>query len=273
MGVDITITATSRPEILRRTLQSFNTNMFRFHSSLIRNVFINVDPVGTADPKETIRVCSEVFDPKIVTAHVPSTPSFPKAFIWTWQQTLSTDSACVFHLEDDWELLRPVDMQQLFLLLYLYPDLTSLKLSAFASATHVLKCWDKFCTWNGTFFEVPPNLRGLLGFCGHPTLLRKEFVRAVLPYLDDTKNPEKQIKGSHPQFGQYILSHRFGWYHGQDEPAAVKDIGRQWMIDNGFRKSGSKAWFTEWEDSEGKKPKLVESDADKKPSTGLKLVK
>ena len=273
MGIDITITATCRPDILDRTLRSFSQNLFRPHSQIINNVFVNIDPIGPSDPHTTAKVLSRYFPTHKITTHIPNTPSFPKAFIWCWQQTLSTPSACVFHLEDDWELTRPVDLQNLFLLLYLYPDLSILRLSAFRSGTHVMKCWNKLIQWNGTFFETPPDLRGLLGFCGHPSLIRKEFIRTVLPHLDSEKNPEKQIKGSHPVFGHYILSHRFGVYHGQDEPAAIRDIGRQWMIQNQYRKSGSKAWFTQWENFGEQKPKSEEIVADKKLSTGLKLIK
>lgn len=270
MGIDITITATARPEILRRTLESFCSNLFRPHMDIINNVFINIDPVGTGTQQATLTVCKEFFPGHKVTAHLPNTASFPKAFTWCWQQTLSTDSACVFHLEDDWELLEPLDLKEMFLVLYLYPDLAALRLSAFPSGTHIMKCWDKFISWNGTFFEVPPNLRGLLGFCGHPSLIRKEFIREVLPHLDDSKNPEKQIKGRHPKFGNYILSHRFGVYQRQDAPAAVIDIGRKWMVKNGFRKAGSKAWFTKWESTTEQAPKQEQSE---NPSNVIKLVK
>lgn len=275
MGIDITITAMSRPEILRRTLDSFCSKMLRPHMSIINNVFINIDPGGTATQRDTAKVCSEFFSPKKITTHLPYEASFPKAFIWTWRQALTTNSACVLHLEDDWELLTPVDAYQMFILLHLYPDLSVLRLSAFRSGTHIMKCWDKLISWNGTFFEVPPNLRGLLGFCGHPSLVRKDFIKHVLPHLDDTRNPEKQIKGKHPKFGQYIMSHRFGVYHGQDQPPTIKDIGRRWMIDNGFKKAGSKAWFTRWENVNGEKnpEPEVKPAAVKEKSNVLKLIK
>lgn len=271
MGIDITITATSRPEILRRTLSSFCKNMFRTHMDLVNNVFINIDPVGTHSQQDTVMVCKEFFTPGKVVSRLPSTPSFPKAFCWVWSEALSTNSGCVFHLEDDWELLRPIDIRQMFILLHIYPDLALLRLSAFPSGNHIMKLWDKMISWNGTFFEVPPNLRGLLGFCGHPSLIRKEFVQHVLPHLDDTKNPEKQIKGNHPEFGQYILSHRYGVYQLQDKRATVRDIGRQWMVENGFRKSGSKAWFTEWETKDGGKPARLPESSDQ--TNALRIIK
>jgi hypothetical protein len=276
MGIDITITATSRPDILRSTLTSFCANLFRPHMNIIHNVFINIDPIGPGTQQDTLAVCREFFPGRIITAHLSDTASFPKAFVWCWQQTLSTNSSCVFHLEDDWELLESVDLRELFLLLYLYPDLSVLRLSAFQSGTHIMKCWDKFISWNGTFFEIPPNLRGLLGFCGHPSLIRKEFIQTVLPHIDDTKNPEKQIKGVNKQFGNYILSHRFGVYQHQDSPAIIRDIGRQWMTKHGYRKSGSKAWFTQWEsdnpENSKENPKSDIDSTSKEPNI-LKLVK
>lgn len=275
MGIDITITATSRPDILRRTLKSFRDLMIGPHMDAINNVFINIDPVGTHTQRETANVCGEFFPVRKLTIHMPPAPSFPKAFIWTWAQTLNTNSACVFHLEDDWELLRSIDLQQLFILLYLYPDLALLRLSAFPSGTHIMKCWDKMISWNGTFFEVPPNLRGLLGYCGHPSLIRKEFVKTVLPHLDDSRNPEKQIKGGNTVFGKYILEHRFGVYQPPDTMATVRDIGRMWMVENGFRKSGPKAWFTQWETKDGIMPDEVQGQvqvaesASEKPKLSL----
>lgn len=271
MGIDITITATLRPGVLEKTLSSFHTRMFKPTMHLINNVFVNIDQVGPGTVNSVTDVCEKYFPRRKLTIRTSAKPSFPKAFIWTWSQTLSTNSACVFHLEDDWELLREVNLQRLFLILYLYPDLASLRLSAFSSGTHIMKCWDKFISWNGTFFEIPPNLRGLLGFCGHPSLIRKEFIQYVLPHLDDTKNPEKQIKGGHSVIGAYINGHRFGVYQEQDSPAMVRDIGRQWMIKAGYRKSGSKAWFTQWESVNGEGPKVVEKIINKESNTDTKL--
>ena len=250
MGIDITMTATRRPGILDITLNSFYNLMFKPKASLINNVFVNIDPVGPGTLNDTIDICRKYFPHDKLIVHSPNTPSFGKAFVWTWTQTLSTESACVFHLEDDWELQREVDLHQMFLLLYLYPDLALLRLSAFPSGAHIMKCWDKFISWNGTFFEVPPNLRGLLGFCGHPSLIRKDFIRHITPYMDEDKNPEKQIKGNHPVFGPYIRGSRFGVYQKQDSEALVRDIGRQWMIKTGYRKAGSKAYFMQWEKQE-----------------------
>lgn len=248
MGIDITITATQRPAILERTLKSFYYHMLRPKMNLIQNVFVNIDPVGPGTLNETKAVLQKYFSSSKLQITMPKTPGFGKAFVSVWRQAAWSDSACVFHLEDDWELLKEVDLQKMFLLLYLYPELSVLRLSAFSSGTHIMKCWDKLLNWNGTFFEVPHRLRGLLGFCGHPSLIRKDFVRQVIPYIDEGKNPEKQIKDSNPQIKDYINNHRYGVFQEQDAPATIRDIGRKWMTKTGYRKAGSKAWFTQWEE-------------------------
>ena len=45
-----------------------------------------------------------------------------------------------------------------------------------------------------------------------------------------------------------VLKWRYGVYGGRAQPASVRDIGRDWMVENGLRKAGSKAWFTTWEE-------------------------
>ncbi len=247
--IDITITATRRPDVLRRTIESFWHNMFAPKRQLVNKVFINIDPIGPGTMEDTRDVLYDYFAHDQVVYYSPFTASFPKAFIRVWQAAAKTDSETVFHLEDDWELRDPIDLTKMYMTLFLYPDLSILRLSAFPSGTNMLRTWNKQIFWNGTFFEVPPNLRGLLGFSGHPQLIRKDFVRAIVPYLDDSRNPEKQIKGDNKHFGEYIQSHRFGWYIFQDTRANIIDIGRNWMIKHRLRKKGSKAWFTEWEEA------------------------
>lgn len=250
MPIDITITATCRPGILRRTLETFSKYMLRPKSNIGYKVFINVDPLGPGTQWETIKVCFDYFDEADVIYHIPRKPSFPKAFMWVWREASNSNSPYVLHLEDDWELLRPVDIEKLLILLHLHSDLAILRLSAFPSKMQTCKNWDKYLNWNGTFFEVPPDLRGLLGFAGHPSLICKEFVRTILPCMDDDINPEKQIKGNNRHCGGYIKAHRYGVYIEQNAPPLIKDIGRAWMLKTGYRKRGSKAWFTEWEKPE-----------------------
>ena len=128
-----------------------------------------------------------------------------------------------------------------------FPNLQIMRLNSFASGQTMTKNWNKFIPWNGIFFEIPPNERGLLGFTGHPSLIRQSFIDEVAPKLNPERNPEKQIKGKNPAFKHLFQDpNRYGVWGVRGKGPVVRDIGRQWMIINGYRKKGSKAWFTEY---------------------------
>jgi hypothetical protein len=44
---------------------------------------------------------------------------------------------------------------------------------------------------------------------------------------------------------------RYGVYAKPNDPPAILDIGRKWMVENKLRKRGNKAWFTQWEEDNG----------------------
>ena len=110
-----------------------------------------------------------------------------------------------------------------------------------------MKNWKYFYPFNGEFFECPKHLRREVGFCGHPSLIRGEFVQNIAPYLDQEKNPEKQFHHGRPELMQEIDCWRYGVFAEPNQPPAIRDIGRKWMIQNKFKKAGSKAFFTQWE--------------------------
>ena len=248
MPLDVTITATRRPAILRQTLESFDKNLFSQYRK--KRAIINVDPVGDdIDPQRVVDVCQEFFEE--VTSNCPDEASFPKAFKWVWSQ-VSAD--WVFHLEDDWELTREVSFSVLGDLLLKHRDLAMLHLPAFHSSQEHLKAWGHFIPWNGEFYEVPQERRLQLGFCGHPSLIKSAFVRATYPHLSEDKNPEKQFHHHNAKIVTEVSRWRYGWYGEPAAPPAppiVRDLGRHWAVANGWQKKGQKAFFTEWEKVDG----------------------
>lgn len=238
--LDITMTACNRPEILERTLSSFHENMN------LKNVkcrlVVNVDKVGTDAPlKETIEICLNYFrDTKF---NFPEIPSFPKAFKWAWSQV---EAPYVLHLEDDWELLRPISLHEIIELLDKYEDLALLRLPAFIATENTMKNWNKFFPWNGEFFECPKEIVGGLGFCGHPSIIKNKFVKHIAQFIDTKRNPEKQIKGRNGLLKDFLTSFRYGVYGKPNSPPIIRDLGRKWMIEKGWGKEGSKAWFVRW---------------------------
>jgi hypothetical protein len=178
------------------------------------------------------------------------TCGFPAAFKYVWEEALNYYPDFILHLEDDWCLNRYVDINHLLGLFTKYPDLGILRLSAFKSSIDKTKTWNKFTHWNGDFFEIAEQDRGLLGFAGHPSIIRPEFVKLAVKTLDPTRNPEKQLKGRNKILRPYFESHRFGVYNEQNAGPLVTDLGRRWMLANGYRKAGSKAHFTTWQKEE-----------------------
>lgn len=240
--LDITMTATRRPEILFRTLHSFYENCFRPVAKDCR-VIINIDPVGHSMPShEMINIISSFFPRYII--GMPLEASFPKAFIWCWK---NSTAHWVFNLEDDWELLQKVDLQQMIQTMMIFPQLALLRLPYNRSEEKTQKNWSHFYPWNGHFYSLPEGKKLELGFCGHPSLIRGSFVQRAWPWLDPTCNPEKQFHHGHPHLMEHVLNHEYGnWGRPGDGPY-VRDIGRDWMIQNGHAKKGNKAHFTQWE--------------------------
>jgi len=239
--LDVLITATKRPDVLAKTLDSFKRNLFK---DAPVTVFLNVDPVGSnCDPQVLLEIVLAYF-PNVVWRN-PAVPDFAKAFKWCW---MKSSSDWVFHLEDDWELVRPVDLGKLISILEKNKDLALLRLPFFYSGEDSMKNWNKFFPWNGEFYECPKEMRQGVGFCGHPSLIKGEFVRSIAPHLSEESNPEKQFHHINTKVINEVLKWRYGVYGVPISPPFLKDLGRKWMVQNNLKKKGSKAFFTTWEE-------------------------
>lgn len=237
--LDITMTATKRPAVLDVTLGSFKRHLFRDTDCCL---ILNIDPVGLSIPASAVSlVAGQYFNHRI--EKVPSTASFPAAFHWAWFQAKND---FVFNLEDDWELLRPVDLDDMIKVMERNHDLAVLRLPWKPLGETASKNWKYFFPWNGNFFECPARLKRSIGFCGHPSLIRGDFVRATVRHLNTEKNPEKQFHYNSKVVAE-VDKWRFGVYGFPGQPAAIRDIGRRWMVGAGLQKAGSKAFFTTWE--------------------------
>lgn len=239
--IDITMTATRRPELIWKTLDTFLSRYF-FRSNNCR-LIINVDPVGRDMRSfEIIELCKKYF--QNIICRCPKEPSFPRAFKWVWSQA---DADFVFHLEDDWELLRFVNLNKMIEIMEINPDLAILRLPWKPTGQDSAKNWRYFFPWNGEFFECLEEHKREVGFCGHPSLIRGGFIRNTVKYIDENRNPEKQFHHGPLELMREIDKWRYGVFAEQNQPPAIRDIGRRWMIENNYRKMGNKALFTNWE--------------------------
>ena len=251
--LDITTTATLRPAILGHTYATFTQRLFRPEIADYRCV-LNVDPIGEElSPEIVINVARQFFPD--TTAHVAEIPNFASALKWCWS---NTQAEYVFNLEDDWEMLKDVDLSDMLAIMDENPTLAHLRLSMFPAkllpedsvkgSGLCLRQWNRYIPWNGRFFEVPPDKIGQLGYSGHPSLMRGEFVRKMAKYLWAGWCPEKTLKGSFPWIHAEMLKWRFGAYHEYlyNSPKTIRDHGRVWREQHDFYKTRQHKFLT-WE--------------------------
>jgi hypothetical protein len=243
MTLDVCMTAVCRLEIIERTLVSFQEKMFKEYPY---RLIINLDPVGRLEEKDAIvKMVDRVTKSRDTLWRFPVEPSFPRAFQWCWRQSRTP---YIFHLEDDWELLRVINIIEMLDLMERHSSIAILRLPYTPCSPESNKAWNKLLPWNGEFYEVPEDLRGLLGFAGHPSLICKEFVGLALRQVDGLRNPEKQLKWKPTvRYGRIFQGMRYGVYGKPGDGPAVKDIGGAWREENGWTKGASPAFFTRWE--------------------------
>lgn len=242
MNIDVTITACRRPEILERTLDSFYHHMLEGHNC---TAAMNIDPIGDGFYQETWDVCRTFFPNCNI--HIADKPNFSDAFKWVWQHRMGANY--VLHLEDDWELLKEVDVEYMVSILEKHPKLALLRLPQFKADGDRMKNWNKFFPWNGEYFECPEELKMSVGFCGHPSLIKREFIDNTVNFIDTTTNPEKQFHRGPKEIMDEVAKWSYGVYGTPNSSNMIRDLGRKWMVENNWKKKGSKAFFMEWERS------------------------
>ena len=224
--IDITMTATIRPLILERTLYSFTKKMLTDKNRY--RLIINVDPIGeNVASKEVLKVAKKYFDD--ITYNYPDIPGFCKAAMWCWRQTTAE---YIFHLEDDWELLCPINIDSMIDILNENPKLISLRLNKDNTGSNKqTRAW-------GFMYYPKISL--------NPTLFKGNFIREVVELMDPELNPEKQLRPTDKhERGRLIALITNGIYTKDSTGIVVKDIGRSWMDKSNFTKE---IGFREWKE-------------------------
>ena len=222
--IDITMTATIRPSILERTLSSFCQKMLTDKNRY--RLILNLDSIGEdISGKEMTKIAKKYFDDIVVNS--PDTPGFCKAVMWCWRQTTSN---FVYHLEDDWELLHPINIDYMINILETYPKLISLRLNKDNTGQ------SKHSRLYGFVYYPKISL--------NPTLFKGNFLREVVELMDPDLNPEKQLRATDKhERGKLISLITNGIYTKESTGRVVKDIGRDWMENSKYTKETG---FREW---------------------------
>ena len=109
-NLSFTTTALARPDILHRTYSSFSSKLRGINLKNL-TLHINVDPIPNdmGAVTETIKVAKLFF--KDVNWHIAPKPNYSSAVKWCWNAAMTK---FIFHLEDDWELAAPFDMEKIW---------------------------------------------------------------------------------------------------------------------------------------------------------------
>lgn len=221
--IDITMTATQRPNILDKTLESFSKNIFNERDRY--RLIINIDPIGEdCSGLEIINICLNYFD---TVFHFTEVPFFTRAVMYCWDEA---DTDYIFHLEDDWELLKKINIDEMIKILESDKKMASLRLNK-----------------EKTMFSEYGKRNGYVPFSKlslNPTLIKKEFIKGVLPLMEENLNPEKQLRVSDSERGKFISKWTHGIYVKESFDEVVRDLGRPWMENTRFCK---KIGFMKWE--------------------------
>lgn len=242
--IDVTLVAGRRPELLRRTLESFEANLFA--NCRIDKFYCNIDPFGGDDQDhiECKRILMNIVPDAIV--FEPRLASYGAAVKRLWQHTSSN---YVFHFEDDWLIHEPLAQDDI--------------LPLFDHKTRMISLMCKTKYWNARsqfhyarrrfpiigklpfVITILPFVPGKLIddedhplFTFSPSFLEGNFARVCARLIKPEINTEKQFyNGTNRVLEEYVSQYRNRFYFGRHSPNIIEDIGREWRASKGIKKN------------------------------------
>jgi len=223
-AIDVSIVAGRRPDLLERTLASFEENLFRNFE--IARVIANIDPIfgDEADHLKCIDLIRAMDSDALVSE--PEEPGFGAAVKRTWS---STQASVILHLEDDWLLNYPIMPKDIAI----FDSEPRVMQAAF---NHHYKFWDT--RERGPYrvarrrikvlgFETPFKRR-YPDFTTSPGFLRGDFARRCAALMNPAYDPEKQFTNrKNEDLMAFASDYRIALI-GNGPTFPISDIGREW---------------------------------------------
>lgn len=243
MRLDITTTATIRPHVVERTLWSFNRLAFR---GVDTRLILNIDPVGQENytQDDIVKIALRYFSNPLI--RTPDSAHYIEALRWTWSQV---ESELFFFLEDDYQLLCPLDVSLMMNAFKADEKLALLRLPKGDTTDH--EChWARYgggftAQWNGHYYSGRH-----LQFTGMPSMIRTEWMRPFLAEVTNDKSIEIQSRLLIRAKSPIMRGWNYGVFAEANCPATVKDIGVEWRRQMRIQKNGGpkelKIGFTGW---------------------------
>jgi hypothetical protein len=238
--IDVGIVAIVRPEILRKTLESFYNRVIAPNWEFRFRAIVNVDPLGpdnsypSAKEMEAIVGIVEEFMP-VRSAHIPvSEKAHHMALGRVWSRVTTE---YMVHLEDDWIFHKPVSLGPCIDFLEQLPTASGVVFDR--ADRSVLD--GKVETIAGGADRVVVRRCDLHG---PPAILRRHYAKNLGALFLFTKRkglPKKIIKRDkviQDFLTRYPLA---GVYMGEDKKGrVVSDSGREWRFKHNMEKKGRK---------------------------------
>lgn len=237
--LDVSLVCGARPGLLKETLESFSSRLFKNFD--IKTCFVNLDPFegGQEEVAACEEICREYF-PRIVTRK-PETPNFTRAVKWLWSQP---QADWCFHMEDDWTLNREVRAEEF--------------VAAQERRVNQVTLMTREKNWGyRSHFHYEPSRFVVLGkdfgkslnkkrpiFTTSPSFVQRTFAHQCSELMDETLDPEKQLNYMNPPLNAYTAKFRNRFIGARREYVAV-DIGRKHRDDQGILKTvenGASIW-------------------------------
>jgi hypothetical protein len=238
--IDVTLISGRRPDLLERTLASFQENLFR--NFTVGQFIANIDPF--AGDESDHRRCRNIIRGQFPAATLiePQQASFGMAVKNTWTRSLAD---VVFHLEDDWILNEAVHSEDVLA-----------RLTEGAAAIQLLS---KELQWDGTPFKQSVMRKRFLGiavgeavinvFGTSPGFWIGDVLRQAGRLMNPDLDPEKQMRPRiNPPLFKMLNHHRCAVMSSKAGGELIVDIGREWRESRRITKNvvgGKSIWETQ----------------------------
>jgi hypothetical protein len=223
--IDITMTATLRPQIIEQTFISIIDKIVKNQDDRYR-LIINIDNVGeNIKQEEIVNIAKKYFSDIIF--NCPETPSFLKAVKWVWGQATNN---FIFHIEDDWVITREIDVDDMIRILNKYDRLSSLRLNKRTTPEKEFIEKEWFAgIWNYIKEDNFYLCHGWVGiFSLNPNMIKRKFIKEVLPKMLVELNPEKQLREPSKYMRDTIKNWQYGIYSRPGDSPLIVDHGKSW---------------------------------------------
>lgn len=237
--IDITITATLRPAIVRRSLDSLKRLLLdEIADAFEYRAIVNIDPIG--EPGVTQADVEDIYRRFFTECQVftPPTPSFPLAVKRVWEHA---ESPIVFHCEDSKMLTRPVPLERVVAAFDSIGPLAAVSLraldtQAFPDLEYRLE------SYSGIY--ITPFFQRAVALL--PSFFRGVYVREMASYMREGASPEKTIRAHEKQLGATLArsvrttseKYQYGFVglKGDGQDPYFENIGRVWRAQHRFTK-------------------------------------